>query len=553
MTFPRLFGSTPQSMETYNNSLGMGTLIDATSCKVTAELDGMYELQITYPMIGEHFADLQAGNVIVAKPYRDAPGVQPFTIYKESRPMSGQVTFYAQHIGYKALGVPIRPINAQSAQEAVSAITAAAVIDQPFTLSTDVDSATPFLTNKPAALQSILLGTSGSLVTTYGADVSRDGYTIQLLQHLGTDRGARIVYGRNLMDLTQDKNISNVYDAVYPFYSKVQDDGTVQLVEIDSTLILLTAASNVAAQNVYILDLSSNFDEPPTPADLLAEAQDYVDKNRSSLTVPELNLSLKYVDLSRTQEYADMQKLDHIELGDTVTVQYPELGVNVTARATKLVYDVLLGAYESIGVGEVKPTVADTIAQSQAASTGSGQQIQVLTIKTNQATQAAGNAAKTATDYITDARGQVVFGKAGLAAAVSMGANGLTFTGVKNQTVLWQNSNPSRMAAGTRINIDLSEYNVITIGWIDNLGGIYTNKVTGATVQYQPATINGLEQRGFYVWDSVRIRTFTPDAAGITFGAGGWLTSTQQNGIPVGDPLHENAACCIPFVIYGFM
>ena len=543
MNFPRLFGSMPESMETYNNSLGMGTLIDATSCKVTAELDGMYELQTTYPASGVHFSALQAGKVIAAMPYRDAPGVQPFTIYKESRPMSGQVTFYAQHIGYKALGVPIRPINAQSAQEAVTAIAAAAVIDQPFDISTDVDSTVPFLTGKPTALQSILLGTSSSLVTTYGADVSRDGYTIRLLQHLGADRGARIVYGRNLMDLTQDKNISNVYDAVYPYYSKAQDDGTVQLVEIDSTLILLTAASNTAAQNVYILDLSSEFDDPPTPAQLLTVAEDYVEKNRSSLTVPELNLSLKYVDLSRTQEYADMQKLDHIELGDTVTVQYPELGVNVTARATKLVYDVLLGAYESIGVGEVKPTVADTIAQSQAASTGSGQQIQILSIKTNQASQAAGNAAKTATDYITDTQGRVAFGKAGVPASVSMGVNGLTFNGVKNQTILWQNSNPSTMAAGTRVDIDLSEYNAITIGWIDNLGGIYTNAVAGATVQYQQATVNGLQQRGFYVWDSARIRTFTPDAAGITFGAGGWLTSTQQNGVPGGDPLHEKAAC----------
>ena len=76
-------------MDTYSNTLGLGTLIDATACKVTEVLKGMYELQLTYPMIGERFADLQAGNIIVAKPYRDAPSVQPFYIYKDSRPMSG--------------------------------------------------------------------------------------------------------------------------------------------------------------------------------------------------------------------------------------------------------------------------------------------------------------------------------------------------------------------------------------------------------------------------------------------------------------------------------
>ena len=552
MNFPRIFGPDLETMDTYSNTLGLGTLIDATACKVTETLNGSYELQLTYPMIGEHFSDLQAGNIIVAKPYRDAPSVQPFYIYKDSRPMSGQVTFYAYHISYKALGIPIRPVSAQTAQAAVSAVASSAVISMPFTLGTDVNSATPFETSKPATLQNILLGTSDSLVSTYDADVLRDGYSIQLLQHRGTDRGARIVYGRNLMDLTQDKSITNVYDAVYPYYIENTDDGGFQLVELASTLVLLTASSNAEAKNVYPLDLSSEFDETPDQAQILQATRDYIAKN--NLTSPEVSLSLKYVDLSRTQEYADMVNLDHIELGDTVTVQYPQLGINVTARATKLVYDVLLDAYESIGVGDVKTTVANTIAQNQADSGGTGEQIRKLTIKADQATQAASDAAKTATDYITEgAGGLVIYGRPGSSTSISMGTGGLTFDGIKNRTILWQNSSPGSMASGTRVNVNLSSYSAIAIGFIDNLGGIFDSGVDGTTVQYQVAPINGTEQRGFYIWDYPRVRTFTSTSSGITFGAGGYLTSTQIGGIPVGANLNTNSACCVPYVIYGFM
>ena len=146
---------------------------------------------------------------------------------------------------------------------------------------------------------------------------------------------------------------------------------------------------------------------------------------------------------------------------------------------------------------------------------------------------------------------KVTFGK-GSSASIVMG-NGLTFDGVKNRVILWQNSSPGSMSSGTKVNVDLSEYSSITIGFIDNLGGIFDSGVDGTTVQYQVAPINGTEQRGFYIWDYPRVRTFTPTSSGITFGAGGYLTSTQIGGIPVGANLNTNSACCVPYVIYGFM
>lgn len=548
MSYPRLFDNNTYTMDQYQDNLGLGTLTDATACKVTEILNGEYELELTYPMTGEHFSELQTGRIIVARPYRNAAALQPFEIYDESRAIGGQVTFYAQHISYKALGVPIRPVTAQNAQAAVSLVASNAVISCPFTLTTDMTAAGMFAMEKPATLQNVLLGSPDSLVSVYGGDVLRDGYSIQLLKHRGMDRGARIVYGRNLVDLTQEKSIAEMYDSVYPFFVETDENENTRLVELADTLVLITAPNKASAKKVYMLDLSSEFDETPNQAQMLQATNDYIAKN--SLDKPKVSLSLKYVDLSRTQEYADLKNLDHIELGDDVTVQFEALGVDVTARVSKIVYDCLLDANESIDVGDVRTNVVDTIAQGGTGSADNSQQIKKLSIKADQATQAASDAAKVATNYITEGSGGVRF--FGVSSSITMGGNGLTFNGIKNRTVLWSSSATS-MASGSRISINLSGYAAIIIGFIDNLGGIFDSGVDGSTVQYQVAPVNGTEQRGFYIWDYPRVRTFTVTTSGITFGKGGYLESNKIGGVPVGANLVTNSACCVPHVVYGFI
>ena len=170
-----------------------------------------------------------------------------------------------------------------------------------------------------------------------------------------------------------------------------------------------------------------------------------------------------------------------------------------------------------------------------------------------QAGQAADDASKVATDYIHDSGSSLTFGRPGSGVSVGMTNSGLQFSGIRNRTPLWTNTNSKSMAANTRISLNLSSYAAIAIGFVDNLGGIADTGVDGVTVQFTTAMVNGVEQRATYTWDYPRVRTFTPTSTGITFGAGGYLDSTKVGGIPVGANLHKNASCCVPAVIYGFM
>ena len=170
-----------------------------------------------------------------------------------------------------------------------------------------------------------------------------------------------------------------------------------------------------------------------------------------------------------------------------------------------------------------------------------------------QAGQAADDASKVATDYIHDSGGNVTLGRPGGGASIGMSGSGLQFTGIRNRTPLWTNASPKSMAANTRIPLSLSSYAAIAIGFVDNLGGIFDSGVDGMTVQFTIAMVNGVEQRATYTWDYPRVRTFTPTASGVTFGAGGYLDSTKVGGVPIGANLHKDSSCCVPYVIYGFM
>lgn len=88
---------------------GLGALSAAISCTVTEERNGIYELELVYPVIGIHYGEIAKRCIIwaIPSPYREP---QPFRIYRHTKPLAGRVTFYARHISYDLQGVPLNPL-----------------------------------------------------------------------------------------------------------------------------------------------------------------------------------------------------------------------------------------------------------------------------------------------------------------------------------------------------------------------------------------------------------------------------------------------------------
>ncbi len=344
------------SQETAFGSNGLGILTDAASCVITEERNGAFELEMTYPVSGIHYKEIAPRCIILAKP-NPVDDPQPFRVYRTTKPMGGLVTIYGEHISYDLAGVPASPFAAESAPDAMEKLKSSSAIPTPFSFWTDKDTAGTMGITAPVALRSLLGGREGSVLDVYGGEYKFDRYTVRLYNQRGQNRGASIRYGKNLTDLTQDENIAGVYTGVYPYWSSMEG-ALVQLPEK-----ILPAPGNYDFTRIMTLDLSSEFQEPPTEDQLRVRAEAYIKANH--IGVPKVSLTVSFVPLEQTEEYKDIGLLERVELCDTVNVEFPSLGVSATAKCVRTVYDALLDRYKSVELGDARTNIADTIAAQQ--------------------------------------------------------------------------------------------------------------------------------------------------------------------------------------------
>lgn len=348
------------------SSNGIGALSDAVSCFVDNEINGSYELELRYPLDGKRFDALVDRAIILAHPshYDQA---QPFRVYRISSPISGAVTVYARHIAYDLIGIPVLPFTAPNASAAMQALAANAAVSCPFTFSTDKTVSTALTLSTPRSIWEQLGGASGSMLDVYGGEYEFDRFAVRLKTRLGENRGVSIRYGKNLTSYEQDRNCGNVYTGVCPFWANA-DGALVQLPEK-----ILAASGTYDHVRILTLDLSGEFEEAPTVEQLRARAARYMTDN--SIGVPDISMTVGFVQLSQTEEYKDKAILEEIRLGDTVEVIFPKLSVQASSRAVKYRYNVLLDRYESITLGKIKSKISDTIADNTAASAENAEKI----------------------------------------------------------------------------------------------------------------------------------------------------------------------------------
>lgn len=353
-------------------SNGLGALPDAASCIVTEERNGEYEVEMEYPLTGSHFHDIQKRRILGVKPnpYDD---LQPFRIYSITKPINGIVTVHAAHLSYDTSGSIVRlfPTDAGSASAAMSYLKNFSVPSTPFTFFTNVGKTGTMSVPKPSSIRSLLGGSDGSILDTFGGEYLFDKWKISLLESRGANRGVTIRYGKNMTDLEQEENDTDFYTGVYPFwYSESENGGLVTLSDNNG---IVNAPGTYDFVKIMPLDLSSeNFSkettdsdgstitiEKPTEAELRAAAQKYISVNK--IGIPKVSLDVSFVMLAQSEEYKDFARLETVKLCDTVTVEFEKLGVRTTAKCIKTVYNVLTDKYNSIELGEPKSSLATTV------------------------------------------------------------------------------------------------------------------------------------------------------------------------------------------------
>lgn len=332
---------------------GLGGLPDAISGTVTEEKNGIFELEMQYPIDGLHFDELSVDRIIKAKPNQTADA-QAFRIYNISKPIDGKVTVNAEHISYQLQHIPLLPFSATTVTELFTKISTYSATSNPFTFNADVAETIDYTLATPKSCRAVLLGDEGILDMADG-EFEFDNFTVNYWLNRGQDNGVKICYGKNLKDLKQEENIEDTITAVCPYWSK---DDTV--VTLDDKIVSLSDSA-FAYTRAVPLDLSSSFDAEPTQDELKSAAEEYL---KTAQTTPKVNITVDFVMLGDTLDYPEFKGLETVSLCDTITVEFDKLGVNTTAKVIKTEYDFIAEKYNKIEIGDVKDRLADTVVKA---------------------------------------------------------------------------------------------------------------------------------------------------------------------------------------------
>lgn len=345
-----------EANETQFNHGGLGTLSDAISVFPEEERNGKFELIIEYPIFGKLFNELKNDRIIKVDASHRLKN-QRFKIIRITKPMKGIVKVLAEHVSYLSQDLALNPTVSYSgnAQQALQQWANNIVDNHPFSVWSNISHFAEGLwtIDKVENPRRALGGVAGSILNAYGGEYLFDNYDIRLYQSRGVDNGVRISYGKNLVDLEQEEEISSTYTSVYP-YVVDEDENVLTLPEIyvDSEHV-----GKYARRKILAVDFSQ--EEITTVEQLRSRTQQYIEQN--DVGIPKVNIKIKFIDLAHTLEYKELLEVEDIGLCDWVTVDFEKLGIKRKAKIIRTKWNGSLNRYEELEIGEVRASLSKAI------------------------------------------------------------------------------------------------------------------------------------------------------------------------------------------------
>lgn len=350
---PVLYKADATEFETF----GIGALSECTLCEVTEERNGAFECTLKYPVTGRLFSELKNERLIKAKP-NDTSKEQLFRIYRITTPINGIVTIYAQHISYDLSNIAELMWSSAmiSPSLAMSRLFTKTASTHNFKCSTDFSSGKPFSVSKPKSVRACLGGSEGSMLDRWGGEYEWDNFNVVLHSNRGKDNGVVIEYGKNLTDMEQDNDFTDVYTDVLP-YAVFSDDSTEKVITLSE--ITLPIIDRPTRQKTLIKDFTELFEDKSSINEnsLRNKAKEFIKENPLGVETP--TLTVAFEPLWKQPEYSAI--LERVSLCDTVTIRHSALGITAKSKVIKTVYDSLAEKYVSITLGTAKSNFVNTV------------------------------------------------------------------------------------------------------------------------------------------------------------------------------------------------
>ena len=346
-------------------SNGLGRLRDCISCKVTEERNGIYECDFEYPVSGAHFEDIRIGRIIGVT-HDESDDIQPFDIVSSERPIDGIVTFHAVHISYRQTKMVTYGSEINSLADAFDQFDLVCYPTNP--LGQDAGSGNPFtyLTDKastgyvaafdgtPRTIRSILGGTEGSILDSYGGEYEWDKWAVHLWSARGVQRDFTIRYGVNMADYKEDSDGSESYNTCIPFWKDSSSGTVIMGGEVQSGYSSIGLGDRCIA-----LDLTDKFETAPAISQLETMALQYMQSNRTYAATQ--NISVDFLRIQDETGFDEFDALLQCKLCDTIRVIFPFYDMSAYYKIVKTEWDVLMDRYSKMELGTLQTTLSEAL------------------------------------------------------------------------------------------------------------------------------------------------------------------------------------------------
>lgn len=356
--------------ETQFNTHGIGVLSDATQCDVTEEINGVFELNMLYPSTGRHVKDLKNNRIIFADASKEL-GQQPFRICRVTKMLNGLINVYAYHISYDLGGIQLPPFEADGIAEAFQKMKQYSTSENRFNFQTSMEAEGIINLETPTSVRAYLMGSKNSVLSLWGGEFTFDRFNVFLSSARGSDKGFRVRYGVNMVDLNQEESIEKTYTGIYPYYKDAlqftdmtQSYDTNTPPDVDVSRLsnkIMYAKGEFDHHRIASVDIANylEYGAPLSTDEVREAAEKYMEEHE--IGIPRVSLDVRFESLRKSPEYANVSFMEEVSLGDTIHVDFVKLGVSSVGRINSIIYDSLKHKNKRVSIGDPKSNITDTI------------------------------------------------------------------------------------------------------------------------------------------------------------------------------------------------
>ena len=351
---------------------------------VTEELGGEFSLTFTYPADGPAAQHLVLENIVAAP----VPGLeqrQGFRISEVVTTIEGLLEVTAFHVFYDLAANLIADtyVVNKTAKGALTQILGAANTKHGFTATSSdtVTRSSARLVRMPIAQALMDAGEDNTFAARWGGEITRDNWHIHHGPMRGANHGVVIRDRKNLTGFESAIDFSTVVTRILP----VGYDGLLlPELYVDSPKLGDYVVPRIRVIRYGQVKAITDTDNPREGELPLDQAHSElrrlaaVEFSAGHVDEPSGSYKIRFADLSQTREYADLARLETVEIGDTVTVRHADLGIALTARVVAYEYNPLTLQYISVELGtvarkftsvtrQVKTAISTAVAASDAA------------------------------------------------------------------------------------------------------------------------------------------------------------------------------------------